>query len=155
MPVDAAIRQPTFRRADRAVGRLRGFALCELADNIRLVLELNAVQEPAATQRIRFLLDEVGLGDRAETYPDVLSGGEQQRVAIARAVAHGPSLLLADEPTGNLDERTAETVLQLLERLLQQAGGTLIVATHSAKVASRCDRVLELHDGRLLPEGGE
>ncbi len=126
-----------------------------VADNVRLVLELNDVQEPAATQRIRFLLDEVSLGDRAQTYPDVLSGGEQQRVAIARALAHGPSLLLADEPTGNLDERTAETVLQLLERLLQQAGGTLIVATHSAKVASRCNRVLELHDGRLLPEGGE
>ena len=119
---------------------------------MRLVLELNGMRESEGTERIRSLLDEVGLAGRAETYPDVLSGGEQQRVAIARAVAHRPSLLLADEPTGNLDDKTAESVLRLLERLVHDVGGTLLVATHSTKVAARCDRALELHNGNLVPQ---
>ena len=99
------------------------------------------------------MLDAVDLADRAGSFPDVLSGGEQQRVAIARALVHRPSLLLADEPTGNLDDKTAEGVLQLLDRLIRQTGGTMIVATHSALVASYCDRVLELHNGALQPAG--
>jgi len=101
------------------------------------------------------LLAAVELGDRASSYPDVLSGGEQQRVAIARALAHRPSLLLADEPTGNLDDKTADDVLQLLDRLIRQTNGTMIVATHSAKVAAFCDRVLELHDGKLIAANGK
>jgi putative ABC transport system ATP-binding protein len=120
-----------------------------VADNIRLVLELNGLERSAAAKRIRDLLGEVGLADRAESYPDVLSGGEQQRVAIARALAHEPPLLLADEPTGNLDERTAETILALLDRLVRQSGGTMIMATHSASVSAFADRSLELHDGVL------
>jgi putative ABC transport system ATP-binding protein len=120
-----------------------------VADNIRLVLELNGVREPESTDRIDRLLHDVNLADRAESYPDVLSGGEQQRVAIARALVHNPPLLLADEPTGNLDDQTAGIVLRLLEELVQRAGGTMIIATHSASVAASCDRVLELHDGRL------
>jgi putative ABC transport system ATP-binding protein len=122
-----------------------------VADNVRLVLELNAIDGLAAQDRIDTLLDRVGLGDRADSYPDLLSGGEQQRVAIARALAHGPSLVLADEPTGNLDDRTADEILHMLDQLIKEAGGTMIVATHSAKVASHCDRVLELHDGQLVP----
>ncbi len=125
-----------------------------VSDNIRLVLELNGVTEPEAGNRIREMLDAVDLGDRAGSFPDVLSGGEQQRVAIARALVHRPSLLLADEPTGNLDDKTAEGVLQLLDRLIRQTGGTMIVATHSALVASYCDRVLELHHGALQPAAG-
>ena len=125
-----------------------------VGDNIRLVLELNGVEEPQAGHRVRELLDVVALADRAESYPDVLSGGEQQRVAIARALVHRPSLLLADEPTGNLDDKTAATVLQLLNRLVRETGGTMIVATHSAKVAYYCDRVLELHNGTLIPTSG-
>jgi len=125
-----------------------------VSDNIRLVLELNGVTEPEASNRIRELLDAVDLADRAGSFPDVLSGGEQQRVAIARALVHRPSLLLADEPTGNLDDKTAERFLQLLDRLIRQTGGTMIVATHSALVASYCDRVLELHNGVLQPAGG-
>ena len=125
-----------------------------VSDNIRLVLELNGVTEPEAGNRIREMLDAVDLGDRAGSFPDVLSGGEQQRVAIARALVHRPSLLLADEPTGNLDDKTAEGVLQLLDRLIRQTGGTMIVATHSALVASYCDRVLELHHGALQSSGG-
>ncbi|MCH8072005.1 MAG: ABC transporter ATP-binding protein [Proteobacteria bacterium] len=124
-----------------------------VSDNIRLVLELNGVTEPEAGNRIREMLAAVDLGDRAGSFPDVLSGGEQQRVAIARALVHRPSLLLADEPTGNLDDKTAEGVLQLLDRLIRQTGGTMIVATHSALVASYCDRVLELHNGALQPAG--
>ena len=122
-----------------------------VSDNIRLVLELNKIPEPESGDRIAYLLEAVELADRASSYPDVLSGGEQQRVAIARAVAHNPSLLLADEPTGNLDDKTAEGVLQLLDQLVRQNGGTMIIATHSAAVASRCDRILELHDGVLSP----
>ena len=123
-----------------------------VADNIRLVLELNGVPEPEAATRIDELLQAVELGDRAASYPDVLSGGEQQRVAIARALCHRPALLLADEPTGNLDDKTAERVLRLLDALLRKTGGTMIVATHSSTVASFCDRVLELHDGKLAPQ---
>ncbi len=120
-----------------------------VSDNVRLVLELNGLDKEAADQRIAHLLDAVDLADRGDSYPDVLSGGEQQRVAIARAIAHEPALLLADEPTGNLDDKTAESVLDLLEYVARQGGKTMIVATHSATVASRCDRVLELHDGTL------
>ena len=124
-----------------------------VADNVRLVLELNAVKGAAAADRVSTLLDQVGLADRAISYPDLLSGGEQQRVAIARALAHRPSLVLADEPTGNLDDKTADNILQMLNQLVREVGGTMIVASHSTMVASKCDRVLELHDGRLVPQG--
>lgn len=120
-----------------------------VADNVRLVLELNKVPAPAATARIEELLDAVGLADRANSYPDVLSGGEQQRVAIARALAHEPAVLLADEPTGNLDDTSAEAVLELLDQLVRSRGHTMLTATHSKHVAARCDRVIELHNGRF------
>ncbi len=125
-----------------------------VADNIRLVLELNNVEEAYASQRIDELLAAVGLANRSASYPDVLSGGEQQRVAIARALAHRPRIVLADEPTGNLDDSTAADVLTLLDDLVRQQGGTMIVATHSAKVAAFCDRVLELQNGQLLADSG-
>ena len=125
-----------------------------VADNIRLVLELNNVEEAYASQRIDELLAAVGLANRSASYPDVLSGGEQQRVAIARALAHRPRIVLADEPTGNLDDSTAADVLTLLDDLVRQQGGTMIVATHSAKVAAFCDRVLELQNGRLIADSG-
>lgn len=120
-----------------------------VADNVRLVLELNGVDGRESQRRIDELLAAVGLADRADSFPDVLSGGEQQRVAIARALCHRPAVMLADEPTGNLDDSTAEGVLELLDTLVRQTGGTMLVATHSARVASFCDRVLELHGGRL------
>lgn len=121
----------------------------DVADNIRLVLELNDVPTAEADSRIIDLLGAVGLADRADSYPDILSGGEQQRVAIARALCHKPAVLLADEPTGNLDETTAESVLRLLDRLVRKTGSTMLIATHSNRVAAFCDRVLELHDGRF------
>jgi putative ABC transport system ATP-binding protein len=120
------------------------------AENVRLVLELNSIGDPDASWRVTELLSKVGLTDRQNTYPDVLSGGEQQRVAIARALAHKPSLILADEPTGNLDDVTARNILSLLDNLVRQEGGTMIVATHSAAVAQRCDRILYLREGRLV-----
>ncbi len=120
-----------------------------VADNVRLVLELNGVDTGAADARIAELLDAVGLADRADSFPDILSGGEQQRVAIARALCHRPPVVLADEPTGNLDEASAERVLALLDELVRKTGGTLLLATHSARVAEFCDRTLDLVDGRL------
>ena len=120
-----------------------------VSDNVRLVLELNGAAAAAATERIAYLLDAVGLAGRAGSFPDILSGGEQQRVAIARAIAHEPELLLADEPTGNLDDQTAAGILQLLEEITANSGRTMIVATHSARVAALSDRVLQLHDGAL------
>jgi putative ABC transport system ATP-binding protein len=120
-----------------------------VADNVRLVLELNKVPAAEASTRIDELLHAVGLANRAASYPDVLSGGEQQRVAIARALAHKPAVLLADEPTGNLDDATAEGVLGLLDKLVRDSSHTMLIATHSQHIASHCDRVLELHNGRL------
>ena len=125
-----------------------------VAENVRLVLELNGVSEPEIGERVEEILVSVELADRRNSYPDVLSGGEQQRVAIARALVHRPVLLLADEPTGNLDDKTTDDVLELLDGLVSQAGGTMIVATHSARVAAFCDRVLELRDGALVAVGG-
>lgn len=121
-----------------------------VADNIRLVLELNNVDPDESSRRIAELLEAVGLADRATSFPDVLSGGEQQRVAIARALSHRPSVLLADEPTGNLDESTADTVIKLLERLIRSTGSTMIMATHSTTLAATCDRTFELHNGKLV-----
>lgn len=121
-----------------------------VADNVRLVLELNDVSDDIAQERIDSLLEAVGLGDRSDSFPDVLSGGEQQRVAIARALAHRPSLVLADEPTGNLDDRTAAPVLDLLHGLVREHGGTMLMATHSASIAQGCDRIVEVHDAGIV-----
>jgi putative ABC transport system ATP-binding protein len=99
--------------------------------------------------RARELLDRVGLGDRAGALPSKLSGGQQQRVAIARALINEPRLLLADEPTGNLDSETGRTVVDLLLRLREEHGTTLLVATHDPAVAARCDDAVHLRDGRL------
>jgi putative ABC transport system ATP-binding protein len=126
----------------------------DVADNIRLVLELNGVSAHDSQRRIDELLEAVGLADRAASYPDVLSGGEQQRVAIARALCHEPAVVIADEPTGNLDDSTAEAVLELLDRLVRERGGTMLIATHSARVASVCDREIEIHGGRLEATAG-
>ncbi len=120
-----------------------------VSDNIRLVLELNRVSGAETERRIGSLLDAVGLQDRRDALPDILSGGEQQRVAIARALAHEPAVVLADEPTGNLDDDAAEAVLGLLDTLVRQAGGTMLIATHSQRVADFCDSTVTLHGGQL------
>jgi putative ABC transport system ATP-binding protein len=120
-------------------------------ENVVLPLELVGAANGAIRDRVEPLLDAVGLLDRRDTFPDRLSGGEQQRVAIARALAHDPLLVLADEPTGNLDETTGRQVLDLLDRLTRQAGKNMIMATHSAEAAAYADRVLVLQDGQLAP----
>lgn len=120
-------------------------------ENLLLPLELAGRTGPHDRERARSLLAEVGLADRASAWPDRLSGGEQQRVAVARALAHAPELVLADEPTGNLDEATGGRVLDLLERLVREAGTTLVMVTHAESAAARADRILELEAGRLVP----
>jgi len=118
------------------------------AENVAVPLELAAVADAPA--RARALLDEVGLADRAHHYPVQLSGGEQQRVAIARALALRPRVLLADEPTGNLDSATGGGVIELLLGLNRERGSTLLLVTHDEALAGKADRVLRLRDGRLL-----
>jgi putative ABC transport system ATP-binding protein len=121
-------------------------------ENVTLPLELGGVTVKAARAAAGPLLEAVGLLDRAGAYPDKLSGGEQQRIAIARALVHDPLLVLADEPTGNLDEATGGTVLALLDRLTRQAGKNLIMVTHSPESACLADRVFHLHAGKLQHE---
>ena len=123
----------------------------DVAENVRLVLELNGVRGRAARERSLAALADVGLRERAHSAVDRLSGGEQQRVAIARALVHAPRLLLADEPTGNLDEQSARELLPLLLSLSRARGATLLVVTHDATLARAADRVLELARGQLQP----
>lgn len=104
-------------------------------------------------KRARGLLEEMGLDDRLDHLPGQLSGGEQQRVAIARALVNSPSLILADEPTGNLDTKIGEEIVRLLRQLNQEQGLTLVLITHDATVASQADRIIHLQDGRLLGVG--
>jgi putative ABC transport system ATP-binding protein len=122
-------------------------------ENVVLPLELAGTTNGDHRGRVESLLDEVGLLDRRKTFPDRLSGGEQQRVAIARALVHDPLLILADEPTGNLDEETGRQVMALLDRLTRQAGKNLILVTHSAEAAAYADRVLYLREGQLVDDG--
>jgi putative ABC transport system ATP-binding protein len=119
-------------------------------DNVALPLQMAGRAD--AYPRARAMLERVGLAQRAGHYPGQLSGGEQQRVAIARALVHGPRLLLADEPTGNLDDRTGAVVRALLFELNRETGATMVLVTHDLDFARRCDRVLHLHEGRLQEE---
>ena len=123
-------------------------------ENLVLPLELNgaftARSRDAGRARVQALLEQVGLADRAASFPDRLSGGEQQRVAIVRALAHDPPVVLADEPTGNLDAQTGHEILALLADLVREAGKTLVMVTHSSEAAALADRVLVMEDGRLV-----
>jgi putative ABC transport system ATP-binding protein len=121
------------------------------AENVAVPLELSNAAHPLA--RARALLAEVGLADRTHHYPAQLSGGEQQRVALARAVALDPPLLLADEPTGNLDSATGALVLDLLLELRRARGRTLVLVTHDPALSARADRTVQLRDGRVVDDG--
>jgi lipoprotein-releasing system ATP-binding protein len=120
-------------------------------ENVEMPLRIAGTPARERDARARDLLGRVGLSARADHRPGMLSGGEQQRVAVARALAAQPSLLLADEPTGNLDEHTAEQLHALLREMHAEHGLTSIIATHNASLAAACDRVLRLEGGRLRP----
>jgi ABC-type lipoprotein export system ATPase subunit len=120
------------------------------AENIELPLQLNGVAAPERAQRVRELLARVEVAHRADARPSELSGGEMQRVAIARALAHRPELLLADEPTGNLDSRNGANILRLLRELTDETGTALVLVTHSAEAAAICHREVQLRDGEVV-----
>jgi putative ABC transport system ATP-binding protein len=126
----------------------------DVEENVRLVLELNGIRGAAARNKSQAALAEVGLSERLHSAVDVLSGGEQQRVAIARALVHEPALLLADEPTGNLDAETARDIVPLLRSLARRRAAALLIATHDPALVRDADRILELVDGRLQPSDG-
>jgi lipoprotein-releasing system ATP-binding protein len=114
-----------------------------------LPLLIRDMEQMAAKTRAQSLLTTLGLGHRLTHRPSQLSGGEQQRVAVARALANRPALVLADEPTGNLDEATADIVLAEFVRMVREEGSAALVATHNERLAKKMDRVVRLHDGHL------
>jgi putative ABC transport system ATP-binding protein len=119
-------------------------------DNIAVPWVLDRQLTKERRDEILALLDRLGLASKAKRYPDELSGGEQQRIALARAVIHRPELILADEPTGNLDQQSGLAILDLLADLQREYGVTVVMATHSSEAAARCDARIELADGRIV-----
>jgi putative ABC transport system ATP-binding protein len=146
-------RERTLFRRDRIGFVFQFFNLIPtltVEENLLLPLELKGRVSAAERRAALDLLAGVGLADRSGSYPDRLSGGEQQRVAVARALAHDPLLVLADEPTGNLDLETGLQVLEILDRLTRQAGKTMIMVTHSQEVVGLADRVFRVDNGCLV-----
>ena len=123
----------------------------DAAENVEMPMRIARMPLGEARARARELLGRVGLGDRLAHRPNMLSGGEQQRVAVARALVMKPALLLADEPTGDLDETTAESLHTLLRDMHSEHGLTSVIATHNPRLAAACDRVLRMEQGRLRP----
>jgi putative ABC transport system ATP-binding protein len=119
-------------------------------DNVAVPWTLDRALTAERKEQIRALLDRLGVAEKANRYPDELSGGQQQRVALARAVVHRPALLLADEPTGNLDAATGKVILDLLDELRRDFNLTIVMATHSTEAAERCERRITLCDGRVV-----
>jgi len=148
-------RERTLFRRDR-IGFVFQFfnliATLTVEENLLLPLELKGRVRPEQRRAALRLLEEVGLADRAGSFPDRLSGGEQQRVAVARALAHDPLLVLADEPTGNLDLETGLQVLEILDRLTRRSGKTMVMVTHGREVIGLADRVFRMEDCRLVED---
>ena len=148
-------RERTLFRRDRIGFVFQFFNLIPtltVEENLLLPLELKGRVRPEQRRAALGLLEEIGLADRAGSFPDRLSGGEQQRVAVARALAHDPLLVLADEPTGNLDLDTGLQVLEILDRLTRRAGKTMVMVTHSREVIGIADRVFRMEDCRLVED---
>jgi ABC-type lipoprotein export system ATPase subunit len=124
------------------------------AENVELPLQLNNVPAAERQRRVRELLERVQVRHRADARPQELSGGEMQRVAIARALAHSPALLLADEPTGNLDTRNGSIILELLKELSDETGTALVLVTHSPDAARICHREISMRDGEIVSTRG-
>ncbi len=124
-------------------------------ENVELPLLLNGVNGRERSERVRELLDAVGLADRAGNRPDQMSGGQQQRVAVARALASRPILVLADEPTANLDTANGEQAMEIMRRLNEQTGTAFVFATHDPRVMKFARRVVRLQDGRVIDDGGK
>lgn len=157
--------QDTTRLDDGALTRLRGRSLGFVFQFHHLIAGFTASENVALPraalagrmrdedrQAAEEMLRQVGLGDRLHHLPSQLSGGQQQRVAIARALVHGPALVLADEPTGNLDTHSADEVFELMRRFHRERGTTFLIVTHDPRLAGRCDRIVELVDGRIVAE---
>ncbi|HEY6194562.1 MAG TPA: ABC transporter ATP-binding protein [Candidatus Eisenbacteria bacterium] len=154
--------QPLSRLSDDALTRLRRVRVgvvyqffhllptLDVRENVALPLLLDGVRERAALERADALLADVELTPRARARPHMLSGGEMQRAAVARALAHAPALVLADEPTGNLDSRSAAQVVALMASLVRRHGATLLMVTHSREAADAADRIVTLSDGRVV-----
>ncbi len=153
--------QDIYALSQRRRALFRNKTMGFIFQNYMLMPELTALENASlatavagreATDRVSALLERVGLGDRLHHLPNELSGGEQQRVAIARALAHEPSLIFADEPTGNLDSRNGNQILDLLFNLADERGATLVIVTHDHNIAARGDRTLIIRDGVVESE---
>ena len=156
--------QDISRLKDRQLTRLRRYKIgfvfqfhnlipvLTALENVQLPLQMSGVKSKTGVERARELLDHVGLADRLDHLPDELSGGEQQRVAIARALANHPRIILADEPTGDLDTKTGSEVVQLMYDLTKQENAAVIVVTHDPLIAAKAERVLEMRDGKIHRE---
>jgi putative ABC transport system ATP-binding protein len=149
--------QLTELRRDRVAFVFQGFGLLPMlsaAENVEVPLRLQGADGTARRERVRELLEVVGLGGRSHHRPNELSGGEQQRVAIARALAADPQLLIADEPTGQLDSRTGVEIMRLILRVVAERGVAAVVATHDVSIIDDADRRVELQDGRIVSRAG-
>ncbi len=157
--------EETTRLDDAGLTRLRGRALGVISQFHHLLPGLTARETvlmpmiaaagrtaKEMAPRALTLLDRVGLGAKVDAYPNEMSGGQQQRVAIARALALAPSLVLADEPTGNLDTTTAEQIFEVMREFSRECGATFLLVTHDPRLAARCDRTVEIVDGRIVSD---
>ena len=154
--------QPLYGISDDARTDLRGehfgfifqdfnlLPVLSAVENVELPLLLNGRSPQAARDQAMEALERVGLADRSGHRPAELSGGQQQRVAVARAIVHRPSIILCDEPTGNLDNTTSEDVMSLLSQMNQEQGTTFLIVTHDQSIASRCQRTITMNDGSVL-----
>lgn len=124
-------------------------------ENVALVLELNGITGQSARDQSIAMLARLGVAGKADSFPSRLSGGEQQRVAMARALVHAPGIVLADEPTGNLDARTGDQVLAVLHEVLGERGSALLMVTHSLAVARTADRIITLEEGVITEQAGD